>query len=474
MIKKIGINTLLYAVGPQIPKILGFFMLPILTSHLTSTDYGMAGIIYAYTGLLGGIGDLGLHVRLANIYFKSPARWMNPWRQLFGFLSLWAVLFAVLQSVLLMLVLPAGMGTNRYVIIGLLAVSSIVFTTTINFCYRIFQFSEKAGYITNISIVVGVSTLVLNYLTIVQFKLGYLGWFISTFIGSGIQFVFCATHLFGKLKLFPELNLRKRYIKSTLRVTLPLVPHNYASYILDSSDRFLLDRMKVSITEIGRYNFAYMFAGYLDFFVSSLGIAISPTMYKIYYSKAEDRLVQLRTLMIACQLLFFFLVFNGGIWLKEFLHVFIRNSELKLVYPLGIIVLVGYTYKPLYWYVNAILTYNNKTASLWKITFSAALINIILNLLLIPHFSIYAAAWSTLASFLFLAFLGFSLRDFKEYNTLRFNLVVWLLGFGALLGVCLLFMDSPVITKLVVTLAGDALFGWGFYIYYRKLKIFSF
>jgi O-antigen/teichoic acid export membrane protein len=473
VLKKITVNTVLYAAGPQLPRVVGFLLLPIFTRHLTSTDYGYAGLIYSYTGLLAGLADLGIYVRLANIYFKSPGKWQNPWQQLFGFSMLWSLIFGVIQAAILFLLLPDSMGANKLLIIGLLTISSVFFTTVTNYCYKILQFKELAKFITTVNVVVGALAIALNYYSIVVLQIGYVGWFVSGFVVACLQGLLCGYYLFSREKILPNFRLRKSYIVKTLRITLPMVPHSYASYLLDSSDRFLLARMGVPISTIGRYNFGYIFANYFDVFVSSLGIAISPSMYKVYFSKAENRHWGLKVLNEAVFVLGLFLVFNIALWLKEFLQVFISNQELKAVYPIAIIVLVGYCYKPIYWYSNAILTYNNQTSSLWKITFVAAVVNIILNLILIPHFSIYAAAASTFVSFILIAYLGFRVKAFRKFNKAKINEWSWIMPLLILLVCSMLLMDANLWIKLIAFIVGNIFFGILLYRYYLKIRTIS-
>src|SRR6266702_2007648 len=98
MFKKLFTNTLIYALGPQLPKIASLFVLPIITKDLTAIDYGISGIVMAYTGLLSGIKDLGMAVNMSNAFYKYPGRWPIIWRQLHGYLSYWSIWFTLIQA----------------------------------------------------------------------------------------------------------------------------------------------------------------------------------------------------------------------------------------------------------------------------------------------------------------------------------------------------------------------------------------
>ena len=68
MLKKLFSHTLLYALGPQVPKLANIIVLPIITLYLTPLDYGVYGTILAYSGLLAGIKTFGFDFLLVNSY----------------------------------------------------------------------------------------------------------------------------------------------------------------------------------------------------------------------------------------------------------------------------------------------------------------------------------------------------------------------------------------------------------------------
>ena len=71
MLKKLLSHTILYALGPQVPKLANIILLPIITSHLTPLDYGIYGTIMAYNGLLMGVKSLGFDILLVNSFYKK-------------------------------------------------------------------------------------------------------------------------------------------------------------------------------------------------------------------------------------------------------------------------------------------------------------------------------------------------------------------------------------------------------------------
>lgn len=113
MLKKISKDFLLYTIGPQIPRIFSFLLLPVFTKYLTTTDYGISGIVYSYIGLFGALADLGLSIRYSITYFKYPKTYKNRWALLSGILFWWSLAFSFLQSFILFIMLPSDMGDAK-------------------------------------------------------------------------------------------------------------------------------------------------------------------------------------------------------------------------------------------------------------------------------------------------------------------------------------------------------------------------
>jgi O-antigen/teichoic acid export membrane protein len=98
----------------------------------------------------------------------------------------------------------------------------------------------------------------------------------------------------------------------------------------------------------------------------------------------------------------------------------VKNDELAASYHLGVIIIMGYAYRPYYWVSISRLQYTENTSKLWRISFIAGIVNVVLNLIFIPRYGVFAAAVSTLISLLYVGFSGFFLKAFKEHETEKY------------------------------------------------------
>ena len=184
MIKKILSNSAIYGIAPYIPRIVSVFILPILTKHLTDTDYGIAGTISAYLMALTAFSTLGVSAILQVTFFKSPYQYKILWREIYGFLQFWMIVFAVIQAVLLYFIIPQEAIENRWAIIFLSNFNTVFFGPSSFLAPLFYQLSQRPLPIAIRSVVSGLLTIIINYILIVVYNYGYMGWYIGGFLGG--------------------------------------------------------------------------------------------------------------------------------------------------------------------------------------------------------------------------------------------------------------------------------------------------
>jgi O-antigen/teichoic acid export membrane protein len=421
VIKKIFSDSVIYVIGPQIPKIASLFILPIITPFLTSTDFGIAGVILAYTGLIGAISDLGFSVLMMNSFFNYKIKWRHYWRQYHFYLSIWSILYSGLLSLLLFYTIPNETGNNKGIIIALCVIPALFFNVTTIIATRFYQYSSKPLYISSVSVIVGVMTIFINLYTIAYLKMGYMGWFISNFFAGFATFIFYSIPVYFKYKIYPIFIFRKKFLFKSLKISLPLIPHNYSAFLLNTSDRVVMERLNLGTSSIGQYNLAYTFGSYMEFFGNAIGMAIGPIYTSMFSDKEMQSAKKVRDITNYLQIAFVVVSFLVSLWCKELFSILINNESLNKIYPLAIIIIMGYSYRPYYWTSITRLQYSENTKDLWKITFVAGILNVLLNVIFIPIFGIIAAALSTFICLLYMGFSGYFLKSFRKVEKEKYS-----------------------------------------------------
>ncbi len=411
MLKKILSQSALYGLAPHVSKVVGILILPVITRYLTDVDYGIAGTIAAYTGAISVFSTLGMNIVLATSFYRHKYQYKWLWRQIYGFLQFWMIIFVILQSILLYFIIPEEAHENRWAIIFLSNFATVFFGATSLIGVMYYRLQQKPGPIAVRSIISGLLTVAANLLFVVWFKMGYMGWYISSFLSGcfiNASYWWVVNKKYG---LSPIYCFRMKTILRSLKVALPTIPHYYSSYLLNTSNRMVMDRCSVPMESIGNYNFAAQFGGYFETFANSINMAVNPMTMEQIRNNRED---YARKLIYTMLIIVFGATFLFSLWAKEIFLVLVKNAELQTVYPLAIILIMAYTYRPMYVASTNMFFYYENTTSLLKVSAIAGIFSFAGYLAVIPIWGIWGAA---VVNFIFQQYMGYSGFFMKEYKS---------------------------------------------------------
>ena len=471
ILRKLLSDSFVYAVLPRLSRLLSIAIMPLITRYLTPYDYGVKAILFAYMHIFEGFRNLGLDVVFINTFFKQKENYREAWEKLFGFLTLWGIPYGAILVPMAYIALPAEERSNFLPITIFVLLPIILFDHTVDLGQKYLQMSKKAMPFSMISLAVSLVVLISNYVTIANFRMGYMGFFVSDFIGKVISFVSYAFLVFVKLKLAPNFRFSYEWLRTQLAIAVPTIPHAYAAYILNTSDRLLLDFFKVSVPLIGLYSFAYSFATHFSKIGQSMLVAGRPIMMEMFAQETREKDIQARNLIWALQAGLLTSGFLISLWIKEIMQILASNNELERAYIYAPLIIMSYTYYPIYFGAINKLYYFEKTKVFWKISFVAATINLGLNIILIPIMGIWGAVLTTFLSYLYMGYSAYARSEFREINSTNYREIYWLLLTCFLAISVFLLKDINVYVKAAVT--SITVFTWGmFWIAYRRKNLF--
>ena len=443
-------NSAIYGLAPYIPTMASILILPLLTAHLTDIDYGIAGTISAYVMAIASLSNLGLNVVLQVSFFRSPNYYKYLWRQIYGFLQLWMIVFAIIQGVLLYYIIPAEAQENRWAIIILSNFNTVFFGSSSYIGPLFFQLSQRPIPIAIRSLLSGFLTLIVNYVTIVQLEWGYMGWYMSSFLGGFFINASYWYELNFRLGIKPIYKFNWRTIWGNLRISLPMLPHYYTYYMVTTSNRMVMDWRKVPVGKIGEFNMGQQFAKYMESGVGAMEKAISPMCMECIKNNNEKEGKKLILLFVD---IVFAVAFLFAIWSKEIFSMLVKNNDLAGAYPIAAILALALCYRPMYVAASNYYFYYAKTLHLLLITMVAGVIAIVANLIFIPNFGIIGASVVTSFSFLYQGYSGFFFQPSKLYSKVQHPVVQILLIQLSLTGLALGLMSMVLWVKCTISLA---------------------
>ena len=471
MLRKVFTHSLIYAIAPQLPRVVALLILPFLTRHLTTTDYGISATVSVYIGLFSGIKDLGITVLLVNAFYHSPKTWMLRWRIYYGYLLAWAPVLGIMNFLMVWFIIPPEATENRFLICLLTSVPVLLFDHTVLIGFRYFHTIKRNPlYLTFITVIAGLITIACNYYMIVILKMGYMGWFWSAFLSSVVTAILYAYPVLFQLKLRPVFWKNKKFFRNQMKVSLPMIPHTYSSYLLNSSDRMVMSVLGIDINKIGVYSLASTFGSYSEVVGNALGLAVGPYINDMLAKKDAETEKKLRSFIFFLQAIFLAGTTLLCLWLKEVFDLLIRNEALKSGYALAIVIIMGYCYRPMYWACINRLIFNKLTSKLWRISFVAGLVNVGLNFIFIPIFGYSAAAYNTFIALLYVGFSGFFINDYKKLNVINYRPWSWIAAIAGCSVLVYLLKDIPVSLKVIITGIAVPVSAFYFYRMSHQLK----
>lgn len=446
----------MYTILPKLSTISFFFILPFVSKDLSLEDYAIFGIISAYLLVFQFLVIAGQNVVLQNSFFEYKDKFHLVWSRSFGLMTLSGIFSSLLISLLLFFTLRIQLAENLNIVIISLSLF-LVLSPMDTIAGTFFVLKERPFVYSFVSLINGVTTVLVFYYVVSVLKLGYLGWVIMWPCGAIVSYIFYLYILYKEHKIYPNFFSKLKFKKTSIKKGLPLIPHQLSLMILSSSDRLLLQYNGVPSKSIGLYSQGYTIGAYGSYFVNGFFQAFAKKLQEAFrgVDLIENRSFLRKAIFISC-LAISLLLFVGSLFTKEFFNLFFHKEELKNGYTISYLVLCSYMFWPLYSYFTYPLLIFNKTKEVFYISGFAAVINIVGNLILIPYFGIFSALYMTYFSMIIFGLVGLlnqSNRVFfsKIINIGNFILLITLLNIS-LAGLSFLFLNFTIDFKIGIVL----------------------
>lgn len=188
----------------------------------------------------------------------------------------------------------------------------------------------------------------------------------------------------------------KEYAKFAILFVIPLLPHYFASYVLDQFDRIMIMKM-VGYSAVGIYSVAYSCGYVIKIVTSSLNNTLIPWLYQQLKERNLRAISECLNSIIHTVLLCFmgFMAFA-----PELIRLFASPEYYEAVYVLPPVSASAFLIFLYELYANIEFYYDKNKFTMY-IALASAAMNVVLNYLCIPRFGYLAAAYTTLVSYCF-------------------------------------------------------------------------
>jgi O-antigen/teichoic acid export membrane protein len=389
----------LFTISPKVSQFIGIIVLPVITPYLTLKDYGIAGLINAYYAFLPYLFFMGQQVVLQNLFYDDP-KFRDSWSRIYGLVTLSSIILSLIFIIILYIILPQSeSGVYPYLSIAFLLIALVKPIDLIATTF--FTLTSKPQPVFLASIVSASVSAVILIVCIKYLEMGYLAWFVSLTATNLIRFMVFSKHMWRQ-RIFPKFRLPSKEDWSNYKVGFKVIPHSISLYLFTSTDRIMLDLFKIPIGQIGKYSQGNIIGMNGNVLIDGIFATYSPKLHRLLRVKSRRAKELLLQLFAQIYLLAIIPIFLAGIWMKEIYLFLFRNPELREGYLIALVIMFTGSFMLIYAFVATILVVKKKTQFIARISMNAAICNIILNIIFIPKYGIWAAVFSTYISYLLL------------------------------------------------------------------------
>jgi O-antigen/teichoic acid export membrane protein len=459
-LRRLATTGAAYTAASILSKVIAVALLPLYTRYLTKTDYGYAEVLFAAVVFASIVVRFGLLEAILRFYYREDenpgAVVASTFAGLFWLSTVGALLALPLAGPLseLLLEKPAP-GLMRIAIGGLWVLTMWEFMLTL------FRLEERARAFFLTTILNVVAAIALTVVLVVVLEEGARGLLLGSYATGGAFVLVLVAMQWRQLSLRFDLAVLRRLF----RFGLPTMPAEVSLYALNFADRLIILR-SLGAAEAGLYSLGVRFAQAVNVLVRGFQLAWPPLAYSIRDDGEARRVyATVVTLFVA-----------GCAWVVAGMWLFSRWIVRALAAPeffdsyevIGLIS-VAVTLYALYLVLVVILGRTGRTEFNLPAALGALVVNIALNLALVPSLGIVGAGLALVASYLVVLGLmyAFTQRLFPvPYEWGRLLRVV--LTVAALVGLAELLVPTEGATGLLIRIALFAayplvLFGSGFF-----------
>jgi O-antigen/teichoic acid export membrane protein len=468
-----------YFGGSILHSLAGLISFPLWTRALTPSEYGTYSLLNISVFFLAAFSKSGLQ-HSAIRYFSEFATKKRA-ESIASFYTT-HIAGTVVSSLILnaIFILVVSFSSAMFdgveslpLLVGLVCLLALV-DSLMSILHAFMRVEQRAKQYTGWGFVERYLGIGLSVLLLLVFDWGLVGLIAGQLISSS----FVVTVLLSRLVLNGHLNLRSvstTYLKDALKYGAPMIPVESSRLVLELGDRYLI-QFFMGAAAVGLYSVGYNITTYIRQFVAMpLNRAIAPVYLDMWEKRGADETKKFLEVLLQYYLMVAIpLIFTISYFSEDIIRILAsaKYVEVASIVPLIIAPVILYGANGIF---SAGLIIHKKTKTMMYAALSSALLNVALNLLLIPTMGLKGAALATMFSYSVLiltlahysfkllplsinsfviagyvaaAFVMFGFFRFFEWQTL-FGLALRVAGGLGIYAICLTVVDSRIRKKVI-------------------------
>ena len=406
--KQLAKNTMIIFFGKVCTQLISFFLLPLYTAYLQTSEYGVVDLIQTYVTLLVPIITLELEMSIFRWLIDSRGKKDDTEKLIsndFYILIISLVLFSIIYLIVSLFInIPF-----KYVIL----LDIIVCVLSGN----LLQVARGLGKIMDFSIsciLTGLTTIISNIILIVFCHMQAEGMIISMALANGV----CSLYLFFKLKIYNKIKFNKvdhKLIKEMYKYSIPLVPNGISWWVVNVSDRSIIS-IVLGASANGLYAISNKFPTVISSLTGIFNLSWSESASLHINSDDRDEFFSDITNTV---IRLFSTLGVGILACMPFVFPMLINSKYRDAYLYIPPLVIGTVFNVAICLYSQIYLAKKMSKQVASTTITGAIINILINIVFIKYIGLFAAAISTMISYMVMAI--FRHFDLKKYVNIKID-----------------------------------------------------
>ena len=397
-------NTVIFSIGNFGTKIISFFLVPLYTNILTKREYGTVDLIYTIGMVLVPLLTLNIGESIMRFALDKDAdcdKIMST-----------GITILIFGAIIGLLILPIA---NLFESVSNYSIYIYLYTLTLAFSQIFLCYLRGKEFLLKYSIgniIQSLTIAIFNIIFLIGMKKGIEGYLMAYILAN------VCTGLYGFWAGKVNLVIKKYSIdielsKNMIKYSVVLIPNSFMWWIMNSSDRMMVSAM-ISVTANGVYAVAYKIPTLLSTITTIFNQAWSYSAIREdesedkeeYNNRVYENLVTI-VIVVATGLLMI---------MKPFLSVYV-GKEYYAAWHYVPYLIVGFVFMTLGSFIATSYTVHKDSMGFLISGTVGAIINLILNFILIPMMGVSGAAFATCISY-FGVFV-YRIKDTQKYIKLR-------------------------------------------------------
>ena len=404
--KQLAKNTIIIFFGRVCTQLISFFLLPLYTAYLATSEYGLVDLIQTYVTLLVPIITLELEMSIFRYLIDSRSSDKDTKKLIsnnFYVLGISLSVFSILYIIVTCFItLPF-----RWLIL----IDIIVCVLSGNFLQIARGFGKTVDY--SIScILTGLTTVVSNIILICFCHMQAEGMIISMALANFV----CSLYLFLRLKLYSKIDFKlvdHKLLKEMYKYSIPLIPNGISWWIVNVSDRSIIAWV-LGAGANGLYAISNKFPTIISSLTGVFNLSWSESA--ALHINAKDRDEFFSDIFNTIMKLFIALG-AGMLACMPFVFPLLINSKYNDGYNYIPYLVLGSVFNVAICLYSQVYLAKKLSKQVATTAVLRATINIVINIIFIKRIGLYAAAISTAISYFVM--MVYRHIDLKKYVNIK-------------------------------------------------------